>query len=801
MTDTTQPNVNSILDDINIIFSEPILSYEVVASCILRLEDYTNALNSELEMTQNQIHSNQFSASFNSSIKESFQELIQEIESMQSRAFQTENLVTEITADIKQLDQAKRNITLSMIVLKRLQMLAIAYEQLKFLTRAKQYGEIACFLEAVFELTSYFKSFRSVDQIAMLCSNIYELKKNLLEQACMDFENIFISSMDFDQKVSKLQDICIMLDILEKNAKERILSWYCDIQLREYCTVFRGNDEAASLDNIARRYAWIKRILKLYDEKHSKMFPESWNTDKKLCQSFCINTSRDIQEVLSKSGKNNKTAMLLEALEKTLEFEQFLETRFIFNNSDSIDTIIQKQGNEKITFHKIIRSAFDPYLNLFIQSQENVLSAMILSFKKIDLESEVKNKTQLIVTSSSTELFLSYRKTLEQYEKLFNGRLLFELSHVFGKWLIIYAETILLPVVDGKHTLNIETCCLVLSTSDYCYKTTIQLEELVKNKIEDDFREKVNFNKEKETFLNIAGICIKGLVKIIETSLSNSFKDMVKIDWNQLKNVVDQSTYVNSIISILKDMSKKIIEKIYVEKFIRTFCDKTVESFLDNFLFYITRSRPISEVGAEQMILDLYSIKMILLKLPVIASKKNIQAHISYTKFVNKGISRIETILKVLLTQVNSSEEFVKNYFIWIGDKSTSNFLKILELKGIRKQEQNKLLDIFNAQALQHADLIDSSSLLESLVLSPQSGSNISLPSRFDASNISSTIFSTTLENFERLPRNSTSTNSETSSSNSRLNERFKGLFRRESSVNISPSNKESHFIKSNYVS
>ncbi|KTW27859.1 uncharacterized protein T551_02826 [Pneumocystis jirovecii RU7] len=797
---TAQTNVYNVLNDVNTILSEPILSHEVVGSCIMHLEKYTNALDDELEMLQIGLNKNVVDSSFCMSMKEIFHSLVQDIESMQSRALEMENLVTEITTDIRQLDYARRNIISSMIVLKRLQMLTIAYEQLKALVKAKQYGEITHLLEAVLELTSYFKSFRSVDQIAILCNNIYELKKDLLEQASLDFENIFSSSLDLNKKASQLQEICIMIDTLENKARERILLWYCNTQLREYRAVFRGNDEAASLDNISRRYAWIKRMLKLYDEKHSKMFPESWNTDERLCHNFCINTSEDIRDVLSKSGRNCKITIFIEALEKTLEFEQFLEKRFIFDHCSLTDSVVPKQNGKTLTFHKIIRNTFDPYLNIFIESQENILSSMIQSFKKIDLENEIKNNAQLIVTSSSTELFLSYRETLTQYEKLLDGRLLLELSYLFGKWLIIYAETILLPVIDGRQTLNINTCCLVLNTSDYCYKTTVQLETLIKSKIIDDFREKVNFTKEEEMFLNIAGVSIKSLVKIVEANLSGPFKDMVKIDWSQLENIVDQSAYVIGITSVLKDMSKKIIEKIPIEKFVRTFCDKIVESFLDNFIFYITRSRPISEIGAEQMISDLYSIKMTLLKLPVITNKKNAQAHISYTKFVNKGISRIETILKVLLTQINSSEEFVNNYFIWIGDKNASNFLKILELKGIRKQEQNQLLDIFNIQVSEHSDLIDSSPLLESLVLSSQTGPNTGLSSRFDASNISS-IFSITRENFERLPRNSTLSNSETlPSSGSRLNERFKGLFRRDSSSGTSPSSKESYF-KPNYVS
>ncbi|EMR11716.1 hypothetical protein PNEG_00150 [Pneumocystis murina B123] len=785
MVNAIQIEDYNLLEELNNIINEPILSHEVVAPCLSHLERYKNQLNYELDKAKNELESKEKDTSFNENIKEKLKDLTEMIESMQLRAFQVEKLVTEITVDIKQLDYAKRNITYSMIVLKRLQMLTVAYEQLKMLIKTKQYEEITHLLQAIFQLTSYFKSFRSVDQIATLCNNISELKRNLFEQACLDFENIFINPMDLNKKASQLLNICNMLDILGDNARERILLWYCNSQLREYRTVFRGNDEAASLDNISRRYAWMKRMLSLYDEKHAKMFPKSWNTDERLCQNFCTNTSEDIQEVLSKSGRNIKIPILFEALQKTLEFEQYLEKRFISDYYSLTNTFNPKQKSKTITFHKSIKNAFDSYLHIFIQFHENALSNMIQSFKKLDIENEIKNNPQLMVTSSSTELFLFYQQTLTQYEKLSNVQLLFDFSYLFGKWLIIYAETILLPTMDGKHASNINICCLILNTSDYCYKTTMQLEELIKSKVSDNFREKISFDKEKEMFLNIAGISIKNLIKIIETNLSGSFKDMIKIDWSQLKNIVDQSAYVTSMTSILKNMSKKIIEKILIEKFTRIFCDKMVESFLDNFMFYITRCRPISEVGAEQMILDLYSIKMVLLKLPVITNEKNIQAHISYTKFVNKQVSKIETILKLLLTQINSSEEFVKNYFVLIGDKNTSNFLKILELKGLRKQEQSQLLEIFNIQASQYSDLIDSSPFLEPLVLSPQTGTNISLPYCFDASNINSSIFSAARENSERLYRNSIPINSESFSS-SRLNEHFKGLFKRDSSLNAS---------------
>ena len=52
------------------------------------------------------------------------QELFDRIEGVRGRAIATEDAITAMTADIKRLDATKRNLTLSMTALKRLQMLS-----------------------------------------------------------------------------------------------------------------------------------------------------------------------------------------------------------------------------------------------------------------------------------------------------------------------------------------------------------------------------------------------------------------------------------------------------------------------------------------------------------------------------------------------------------------------------------------------------------------------------------------------------------------------------------------------------
>ena len=45
--------------------------------------------------------------------------------------------------------------------------------------------------------------------------------------------------------------------------------------------------QVAWLDKIDRRYAWIKRALVEFEEKHGKLFPESWEVSERICVEFC----------------------------------------------------------------------------------------------------------------------------------------------------------------------------------------------------------------------------------------------------------------------------------------------------------------------------------------------------------------------------------------------------------------------------------------------------------------------------------------------------------------------------------
>lgn len=252
-------------------------------------------------------------------------------------------------------------------------MLTTAYEQLRGLSRTRQYRDCASLLQAVLQLMSHFKSYRSIEQIATLSRNVSDLQRELLEQVCEDFELIFAKG-DVASRRNTLAEGCLVMDALGDHARSRIITWYCNTQLREYRQVFRGNDEAGSLDNISRRYSWFNRMLKTYDAEHASIFPAHWRVGEMLANVFCENTREDFKSILQRhmrrtDGQTLDVNLLLSCLQETLDFEHSLERRFANESRSSLDTV----GSRDERPHAVgqsISEAFEPYMTLWVDSQD-----------------------------------------------------------------------------------------------------------------------------------------------------------------------------------------------------------------------------------------------------------------------------------------------------------------------------------------------------------------------------------------------------------------------------------------------
>ena len=534
-------------------------------------------------------------------------DLFRKIETVRSRAVETEQNITSMTADIKRLDGTKRNLTLSMTALKRLQMLTTAYEQLRGLARTRQYRECASLLQAVLQLMRHFHSYRSIDQIATRSRGVGELQRELLEQVCEDFELAFAKG-EVGARRGTLVEACGVMDALGDNARSRLVTWYVNTELREYRHVFRGNDEAGSLDNIGRRYAWFRRTIKGYEEEHAAIFPPHWRVGELLAMAFCDGTRDDFKGILERSmrrsdGVKIDVNLLLSCLQETMDFEQGLERKFADKPRASIDTLSSADERTQ-NFNGSISVAFEPYLSLWVDSQDKTLAAMIPKYRAAQsLIPADEDFSPQAVIGSAIELFHFYKVTLSQCAKLSTSERLLDLTRTFAKYLDEYAQQVLLAVLQKTTPVaaSVQDVILVLNTADFWHTNTEQLEDSIKKRIDADLAVKVDLSSQADSFLGVASAAVIALVNKVEADCEGAWREMRNTNWSKMESVGDQSSYVGELLKHATSKAEEILGSLAKQQYARAFADNLVEHMASAYMLSIVQCRPISEVGAEQV--------------------------------------------------------------------------------------------------------------------------------------------------------------------------------------------------------
>lgn len=144
----------------------------------------------------------------------------------------------------------------------------------------------------------------------------------------------------------------------------------------------------------------------------------------------------------------------------------------------------------------------------------------------------------------------------------------------------------------------------------------------------------------------------------------------------------------------------------------------------------------------------------------------------SFVKRVNNTMTRIDPLLKTLQVRPSPPEGLVQAYLIHIGDRSDTNFRKILELKGVRKTDQPHLIELFGihrdaAPSTGGNKLVAQSPLLTPLLNPSGLGSSslvgglnqaasaaaatTSAPTRFDPTSLGEKLLSAARDGVERM--------------------------------------------------
>ncbi|XP_044738076.1 vacuolar protein sorting-associated protein 53 homolog [Chrysoperla carnea] len=754
-----QPNFNAV-DYINTLFpTEQSLSN--IDDVISKMELKIRSIDDEIStVVRGQTTSHQDGRLALEQAQRVIRQLFVQVKDIKTKAEKSEEMVREITRDIKQLDCAKRNLTAAITTLNHLHMLVGGLDSLKSLTQKRLYGEIVLPLQAISEVMAHFQNYNDIPQIQDLSQQVAKIHVELAEQITKDFHEAFAGPNAKSFVPNKqLAEACNIVSILDPKVKRDLLKWFINLQLQEYIHLFQENQDTAWLDKIDKRYAWIKRHLLEFEDKFGAMFPVNWEVSERITVEFCRITRDELSKIMQKRKTEIDIKLLLYAIQRTSNFENLLGRRFtgvtLEESSDKVRKTSQIQesaasnvpNDNKIIspFDGLIGQCFEPYLYIYVESINRNLADLIDRFvqdaKQVPPGQIESSDGSSMVLPSCADLFVFYKKCMVQCTQLSCGQSMLDLAAIFQKYLKEYAIKLLqnnLPKIgNNSQTIgssvssitrdlqNLSTSgliqnfssllkegditrftkeeqtriCCILQTAEYCLETTQQLEEKLKEKIDSAYKDQINLSQEQDIFHTVISNCIQILVQDLESACEPALIAMIKIQWQNIECVGDQSTYVNAITSHLKQTIPILRDNLSSSrKYFTQFCIKFASSFIPKFTQNIYKCKPINTVGAEQLLLDTHMLKTVLIDLPSIGSQVDRKAPPPYTKVVIKGMTKAEMILKVVMSPTDPIDSFVNQYLKLLPESQLSEFQKILDMKGLKKSEQIILIETYKSK-------------------------------------------------------------------------------------------------------
>ncbi|CAG9770820.1 unnamed protein product [Ceutorhynchus assimilis] len=506
------PDFNSI-DYINSLFpTEQSLSN--IDEVVIKMENQIHTIDNEIStVIRSQIDASKDGREALDEAQKIIKHLFVHITDIKERAEKSEEMVREITRDIKQLDCAKRNLTLAITTLNHLHMLVGGVDTLKSLTQKRLYGEIALPLQAISEVMSHFENYSDIPQIKSLSDQVNSIHFELAQQITHDFKEAFQGANSKGHLPNKqLQQACLVVSILDQKVKRELLKWFVDLQLQEYSHLFQETEDTAWLDKIDKRYAWIKRHLLEFEDRLGTMFPQNWEVSERIAVQFCHNTREELSKIMAKRKNEIDVKLLLYAIQKTSAFESLLFKRFtgVTLKENLEESTKEKSKSDKSSygnlqrsgsineptnaefdvfaspFHGLIGRCFITHLEIYIDSVDRNLADLIDRFVQDEKQHRPteNTETQAAILPSCPDLFVFYKKSMIQCTQLDRGQSMLSLTRTFQKYLHEYSEKLLqnnLPKVEaqtlGSSVQNFTKDLQKISTSGLIHNFSSLLKE------------------------------------------------------------------------------------------------------------------------------------------------------------------------------------------------------------------------------------------------------------------------------------------------------------------------------------
>ena len=210
-----------------------------------------------------------------------------------------------------------------------------------------------------------------------------------------------------------------------------------------------------------------------------------------------------------------------------------------------------------------------------------------------------------------------------------------------------------------------------------------------------NLREQVDAAETEDEFASLVTAALTTLVSGLEAR-TELVTGIIKINWGALELVGDQSTYVDSCKAALLAAVPRVHATVS-ENYFRFFCDKFAGSVAPKVYGAVFRCKRFSDTGAQQLLLDVHAVKMLLIDLPTYTTARETAVAsggglvgasavvpASYSRLVTREMGKCEALLKVILSPADGLAE---TFRALLPGGSIADFRLVCELKGMKKTE------------------------------------------------------------------------------------------------------------------
>jgi hypothetical protein len=442
-----------------------------------------------------------------------------------------------------------------------------------------------------------------------------------------------------------------------------------------------------------------------------------------------------------------KTEILTRALEKTLEIERELQSRFAaIVNTQLCFFPEDKEGEKALTaadkvrdkyavkteekkepaklhnFTRLLSPVFMTHLGGYILTERQNFSKLLQRTEREEKwtveVSEVEPAGRL---ASSDTIFSVIKASIGKVVRLTKGRPFLEVFFEYRQCMEGYAQLLWTRIPANEQAMTPAqqaAVCQIVNTAEYCGTTLPALCENVQGQIDSNYREQVVMDELLERFKQVSNKGAQCLVGSVLVKLSRPLAAMTRVGWWTFEQVGDQSEYVNHISAILRE-DTPLAARLLSTSYHNFFCTQLVGSFIQAYMNAIYACKRIGQIGAQQLGIDANALTSLMLQIPVFGKgeKKVEESKIkrggnvlmrAFTRYVEGEMGKVDSLLKVVRAP---NEQLILIFRAVCKPARLEDLTKILGLKGLQKAEIRAIVDAYNANAAP-SDRFDAAVLL-----------------------------------------------------------------------------------------